>query len=437
MRITKKPWYLILQDISNATGKQKQEVMKEHKDDEVLQQVLHFIYSPRIVTGISEKKLSKEGISKEDVYTGTLGIVDLMNYLKLNSTGTDKTVALCQEYLESTYNAIEREMTRALILKDLPIGISGSTINKVWPNLIPVFKLMKGKKYEAKEINVPFTLSLKLDGNSATVFNLENKTYILSRSGAIMQGLEHIEQYYRENLPLDYVYCGEILAYNTDYLTHSDLFRLSNGIINSKKLDEKINTQHIVFDIVPYSEYQANKFTQPFHERRDLIIELLKEYKPYEDSHYNLPVMRVPYYHMGITNNDLISSTLQKVNLDGLEGLMLNFDNDTYKFGPAKGLQKVKEFYTMDLLVVDLVEHVRGGKVGSLVVQYKDNIVGVSGIEDALRTSWWNSPFDIIGKVVEVGYFRKSKDKNGKESLQFPSFIRIRHDKTVEDISYD
>src|SRR5699024_6064536 len=107
------------------------------------------------------------------------------------------------------------------------------------------------------------------------------------------------------------------------------------------------------------------------------------------------------------------------------------------KFGPAKGLQKVKEFYTMDLLVTDLTEHVRGNKVGSIVVQYKDNIVGVSGIEDELRVAWWNNPSDIVGKVVEVGYFRKSNDKNGKESLQFPSFIRVRHDKTSEDISYD
>lgn len=437
MTTMKKHWYQILQDINNAVGKEKLEVMKSHKDNETLKDVLHFVYNPRIVTGISEKKLSKQinpqqSFIEDDVIT----INELMEYLQVHNTGRDYDLLLVQNYL-SKVSDLELDMTKAIVLKDLPIGISASTINKAWPNLVPVFKLMKGKKYEAKDINVPFTLSLKLDGNSATVFNLEDETYILSRSGAVMQGLEHIENYYRENFPLGYVYCGEILAYNTDFLTHSDLFRLSNGIINSTKSDQKSETQHIVFDRVPYTEYQSGKFTEPFSERRDDIIELFKKYKPYESHHYNLPVMRVPYFQRGITDNELISSELQKVNLDGLEGLMLNFDDDVYKFGPAKGLQKVKEFYTMDLLVVDLVEHVRGGKVGSLVVQYKDNIVGVSGIEDVLRTSWWNSPFDIIGKVVEVGYFRKSKDKNGKESLQFPSFVRIRHDKTAEDISYD
>ena len=444
----KKPWYQILQDINKATGKAKLDVMRQHEDNAMLKKVLYFVYNPRIVTGISEKKLNKElDLNKFNEVVDEIETVSaLMFYLEENNTGRDEDIGIVQQYLNKIRHLdkmefmdlhLKMDMTRALVLKDLPIGISASTINKVWPDLVPVFKLMKGKKYEAKEIDVPFTLSLKLDGNSATVFNLENETYILSRSGATMEGLEHIEQFYRENLPLGYVFCGEILAYNSDLLDHSDLFRLTNGIINSKKSKEKINTQHIVFDRVPYREYKTSKFSEKFSERRDDIIELLKEYKPYENSKYNLPVMRVPYYYTGIMDNDLISKQLQKVNADGLEGLMLNFDEDVYKFGSAKGLQKVKEFYTMDLLVVDMIEHIRGGKVGSLVVEYKDSVVGVSGITDDLRNLWWNNQDEIIGKVVEIGYFRKSKDKSGKESLQFPSFIRVRHDKTHEDISYD
>lgn len=431
-----KKWYQTLLDISNASGGAKLEILKNNTSNRTLRDVLHFVYNPRITTGISEKKLTKE-VDRSNAFASLSSIYDLMEYLESNNTGTNEDVAFCQEYLECLSNSIERDMTRAIILKDLPIGISASTINKAWPDLVPVFKLMKGKKYEAKEIDVPFTLSLKLDGNSATVFNLKDETYILSRSGATMEGLEHIEQYYREQLPLGYVYCGEILAYNKDGLDHSDLFRLSNGIINSKKLEQKIDTQHIAFDRVPYHEYKAGKFTEPFKTRRDDLIELLKEYHPYASVSFDKPVMRVPYYYEGVLDNDIITNTLKNVNSNGLEGLMLNFDDDLYKFGPAKGLQKVKEFYTMDLLVVGITEHVRGNKVGSILVDYDGNRVGVGGIIDELRDKWWNNPQTIIGKIVEVGYFRKSKDKNGNASLQFPSFIRIRGDKTYEDVSYD
>ena len=45
----KKHWYQILQDINNATGNQKQEVMKEHYD-------LFMISSWRLTNGIFKSK---------------------------------------------------------------------------------------------------------------------------------------------------------------------------------------------------------------------------------------------------------------------------------------------------------------------------------------------------------------------------------------------
>ena len=61
----------------------------------------------------------------------------------------------------------------------------------------------------------------------------------------------------------------------------------------------------------------------------------------------------------------------------------------------------------------------------------------MSGITDELKELWWNNPNEIIGKIIEVKYKAITKDSEGKESLQFCGFIRVREDKTEDDISYE
>lgn len=425
-------WYVILDEVRNARGKEKQSVLSKHKDNLELQKVLSFLNNPRITTGISKKKLYK--IINESPKTIISNLDELMTYLENNNTGKDDNIVVVNHYLKNINNELEREFTKGIILKDLPIGISSTTINKVWPGLVDVFKLMKGKAYEGQDIKDEFTITLKLDGNSATVFNLPHETYILSRSGAKIEGLEYIEKYYRDNLPTNYVYCGELLKKNFDKLPHGPLFQETNGIVNSK-IEDKSGLQHVVFDMVPYDEYKSQKFTKTFKERRKLIEDSIKyELHPYNSSF--MDVEYIPAYYTG-ENLEMIQKYLDTVIDIGLEGLMVNINDAKYKFGPTPNLLKVKDFYTMDLLVKDIKEHIRGNKVGAIVVDYKGYDVGVSGIKDNDRVSWWQNPNEIVGKIVEIKYFRETKDKHGNLSLRFPSVVRIREDKTFEDVSYE
>ena len=62
---------------------------------------------------------------------------------------------------------------------------------------------------------------------------------------------------------------------------------------------------------------------------------------------------------------------------------------------------------------------------------YKGFELGVgSGFIDEQRYYYWNNPDDIIGKIVEVKYKNETKNKQGGLSVQFPTFITIRNDKT-------
>lgn len=426
-------WFEILEEIGNASGKAKLDVLQKNNEDELLADVLNFLFNPRIVTGISKKKMAKEVMTYEAFFNNEIErVVAIMNYLVENNTGTIENVSTVKSIIESTEDMKERQYLESLAVKDMPIGISGSTINKAFKGLIPVFKLQKGQLYEGTDILDPQIVSLKLDGNSATVFNLLDETFILSRSGAIMEGLEHITAFYREYLPFGYVYQGELIAKNYDKLGHGELFKYSNGITNSKKNDEKRLLQHVIFDAIRSDDFELGKSNIAYIDRLSVAQLCVAEYDAYGDQFENVEV--IPIYSYTSDQAKIMEIANEKMQ-QGFEGLMICTADSIYKKGKQKWLQKIKEFNTMDLEVIDLKEHVRGGKVGSLVVKYKGEEVNVGGIKDADRLFWWQNPNSIIGKIVEVKYFRETADKNGKVSLRFPTFVQVRNDKIEE--SYD
>lgn len=426
-------WFEVLNEVRKAKGKQKLEILKENKECQILEDVLYFLYSPRIVTGISKKKMASVDETYEIKFKDEDERVTLlMQYLSENNTGKFSDVSTAISIIKSTDNKLEREMLESLVTKDTPFGISAGTINKVFENLIPVFKLQKGQLFEGDFKGVQ-AVSLKLDGNSATVFNLKNETYMLSRSGAIMEGFEHILNFYRNTMPLDYVYQGELIAKNFDNLEHGQLFQLSNGITNSKYEKEgfeKERLQHIIFDAIPYEHFQKGKSCYTYSDRIKFLEDLnLGTYHPYGYTFEN--VLLVPFYTW-TDDEDIIMKHADKVMKDGLEGLMICEASSTYKVGKQKWLQKIKEFKTADVFVTGIKEHVRGGKVGSLIVDWKGNEVAVGGLKDSDRKLWWDNQNEIVGKLIEIKYFRETKNKEGKLSVRFPAFIRIRDDKFEE-----
>lgn len=427
-------WFEVLNEVRQAKGKQKLEILKENKECLVLEDVLYFLYSPRVVTGISKKKMSAvdeiyEIKFKDEEERVTL----LMQHLSENNTGKFSDVSTAISIIESTENMLEREMLESLVIKDTPFGISAGTINKVFENLIPVLKLQKGRLYEGEFKGVQ-AVSLKLDGNSATVFNLQNETYMLSRSGAVMEGFDHILDVYRNTMPLDYVYQGELIAKNFDNLEHGPLFQLSNGITNSKYEKEgfeKERLQHVIFDVIPYDHFQKGKSPYIYADRIKFLEELswLDVYDPYDDTYGD--VLLVPFYAW-TDKEEIIMEQADKAMKNGSEGLMICEASSMYKVGKQKWLQKIKEFKTADAFVTGIKEHNRGGKVGSLIVDWKGNEVAVGGLKDSDRQLWWDNQNEIVGKLIEIKYFRETMNKEGKLSVRFPSFIRIRDDKFEE-----
>lgn len=154
----------IFKELQESSGKRLQEILEENKDNELLKKVLWFVYNPYIVTGLSSKKINKI-VNKQIKYAPAKTIEEVFEYLQEHNTGTDIDIAYVLEFIQ---NKPDQEIYSQIFTKELKLGITSKTINKVFPNLIPEFNVMLAEKYwdrmeELEETNPDIIISQKLD----------------------------------------------------------------------------------------------------------------------------------------------------------------------------------------------------------------------------------------------------------------------------------
>lgn len=154
----------IFKELQESSGKRLQEILEENKDNELLKKVLWFVYNPYIVTGLSSKKINKI-VNKQIKYAPAKTIEEVFEYLQEHNTGTDIDIAYVLEFIQGKP---DQEMYGQIFTKELKLGITSKTINKVFPNLIPEFNVMLAEKYwdrmeELEKTNPDIIISQKLD----------------------------------------------------------------------------------------------------------------------------------------------------------------------------------------------------------------------------------------------------------------------------------
>ena len=154
----------IFKELQESSGKRLQEILEEHKDNELLKKVLWFVYNPYIVTGLSSKKINKM-VNTQIKYAPAETIEEVFEYLQEHNTGTDIDIAYVLEFIQGKP---DQEMYIQIFTKELKLGITSKTINKVFPNLIPEFNVMLAEKYwdrmeELEKTNPDIIIGQKLD----------------------------------------------------------------------------------------------------------------------------------------------------------------------------------------------------------------------------------------------------------------------------------
>lgn len=410
-------------DILSATSsiKAKKQLLAEKRDDGNVKKFLDYLLNPFFVTGISEKKIRKAVSMKRTVHFGSFH--ELMAYIRSNHTGSDDVLANVQAFLNDREPELQLFYV-GIITKTTRIGCDAKTVNDALGyEFIPRWEVQQAYRIGKLKMNENewFSLSQKLNGVRGTYF--EGK--LISRQGKEFGGLEHILQDIHQLIPNseEWVIDGELIRKNVEHISDNENFRLTTGIISQEDSDKR-QIQMVIFDILPKAEFLRGESKLRYRDRLDRLNDLKKRIR--EQKLVNLRIVDVLY-----TGSDMsmISQCLDRMIAEGKEGLMLN-RNCKYFTRRHNGILKVKQFYTVDLEIMDLEEGTGrlSGTLGAFVVRYKDNYLRVgSGMTDDQRKTFWNDGIALIGRVIEVKYKDESYDRRtGLHSLQFPVFVQLR-----------
>lgn len=364
------------------------------------------------------------------IYTETENFIDIASIIRfLVDWKNDKGLSIdAQKFAELRVGAVG-SFIAPIVNRTLRLGIGKSLLTK--SDLTP----MLAKKYEGQSLQDDVYVTEKLDGNRCIASHDGNKWNFTSRNGKKMN-----VDFDMAGLSKSFVYDGEVMSIEQTELSikrcnaikdttfiHCNtqdaqlMFNKTSGLINSHGTKKAL--VYNIFDIIVAMKYKY---------RRACLDEMEKTS---ED------VRIVPVLYKG-KDTERINKLLDTICEMGGEGIMLNAQNRMYEHKRTDALLKYKQVQHCDMKVTGV--YAGEGKYTDMcggihceMITDDGKIVECrvgSGLSDAQRELWYDSPHEIFGKIVEIAYHEMTQDRNsiGSKyySLRFPRLIRVRKDKS-------
>lgn len=229
---------LELQKVSGANA--KQEVIRQHADDEWFKMFLYFALNPLITYNLSEKTLAKTDADDAALANTRLiffnNIFECCDFLSRLRGVDDATVRQVKLLLYNHCGKSEREVYIKLLAKTLRLGVTAKTVNKIIPGLIPEWEVQQAFPIEKHPIpnGTKFWLTQKLNGVRATFYNGQ----LIARSGVPYKGLDHIIKEISWVQNAGFVLDGELTLKDKGSLSDNEAFRMATGILNSDDVNK-------------------------------------------------------------------------------------------------------------------------------------------------------------------------------------------------------
>jgi DNA ligase 1 len=413
---------------------EKSKILTENSDNILFKETLKWLLNPFVLTGISDKKLSKTVAVLDNIIIGLTEWSEVMEYLSVNNTGRNEDIRLIQDFI--SYQPIEYQETyKQLITKSLKLGIDAKTVNSVYKDLVPTFNVMLANKYFEKPQIVEgkeFTITEKIDGFRLATLIHNGEIEFYSRQGQKVDGLIEIETDLKafcvDRGITDFFFDGELVAVNCEDISSDENYKIVTKTARTKGI--KSGLKYDIFDCLSYESFINQRCDTKYSFRRVALND-------YATVSHGIHINFLPALYSG-SDTEQIMIELEKARNNHKEGVMVSLNDGMYEFKRTNQLLKCKVMQDADLKIVDVYEGTgkNKGKLGGIIVEfeYEDNTYLCecgSGFDDKERMMYYDVPQMLIGKIATIQYFEISKNDNGGYGLRFPVWThRIRDDKT-------
>lgn len=402
----------IFEDLNNENSvKVKKELLLSHKDNEDIKKILQYTLNPYklfYMNKIPDFTANAGGITS---FKKFFQLCDKLSNREIVGNNAKEEV---KKLLETCSEKDAKLFTK--VISKSAIGVGAKTVNKVWPNLVPEFKLMLAPNEIADVTNIhyPCAVQPKLDGYRCVYKDGQ----LWSRAGKPF-GNKKLTEYFKclENVG-NYVLDGELYVHNLP-------FNKLTRILNAEDAELPKNLKYFVYDCVKDDYWESQKTTPTYETRlsrmREIINDRIADYTKVIDTSTNI-----------CSNPGEVLQFYKKCLKDTYEGVMIKNLNGSYQWKRVSiksgEMVKLKPFKTEDLEIADIYDGEGNFAeiAGGVLVNYKNVLVRVgTGFNLETRKDMRSNPLNYIGKVIEVRYFEETEDG----SLRFPSFVRFRQEK--------
>lgn len=399
----------------------------------VFQKALRMTYSPYEKYGVTSENIRKfMNQPLELSFEGDEDMFNLLDDLSLNPSSSHATIKRIVNFLNALENEVYVETFLNIIDKNLKIRMDAKSINKAFPELIPVFEVSLCKVYEDFKAKVNFErdewyASRKLDGCRCAIIIKDGHVTSWSRQGKMFETLrvletELLELNNKNNKFLNHkVLDGEICI--VDSVGNEDFKSIMKEI---RRKDHTIsNPMYIMYDIMDLVEFEKASTTRTFGER----LKELREKLDGAGKHFKV------LEQIRITSQEQFDQLFAEAQEKGWEGLVIR-KNDTAICRRTDSMLKRKAFKDAEYIVTSVEtgpfrsivngREIEENVVTNFHITHRGNDVSVgSGLSLEQRRYFKEHPEELVGKTVTIQYFEETENTKGEFSLRFPTLKYI------------